>query len=481
MPAPKAFLAIERTMSAAMQAEWEKLARVFLEKLHPLIADGDWQQAHALVNKLTLNGVVTDARAKIEEMAVSALLFGAHHVTGSVKETSFVKATAAIPQELHNAIDQLVVTVEQNGRAYLCNQLHAKITALQQKDVTSHFQKDDVSDAQLAETGGLQEPEQAPKKRKRRTIRKGAKTLYCSRPLSNSDDLRAWAKTQGFTIAQAGEDMHATIAYSKEPFDWDRMPPQTDTVKCHSDPRALAQFGDATVLRFESPEMKDRWQEFLDAGASWSHDGFSPHITITWEGVPRPLDELEPYRGPLIFGPEQFKPIDENWSDGHEEELLKADLSLAEQLNEAVKRGGTVAIDLGASLTTSRLVSLGFLAEATGAGVDEYQVNEVLDGKTCPVCRYMHGKKFRVPNEFSRIVQALSTGDPNELQSLAPWPGQSKGDMQGLYDMSPDEMQSGGLGSPPYHPCCRGILMMVGSVEEDIPLGGGALDQARCR
>jgi len=64
------------------------------------------------------------------------------------------------------------------------------------------------------------------------------------------------------------------------------------------------------------------------------------------------------------------------------------------------------------------------------------------------------------------------------LKSLAPWPGQSRDDMQDLYGRSIDEMQDGGLGSPPYHPGCRGMLMRVGEAQEDIPLGGGDLAEA---
>src|ERR1019366_5517445 len=61
--------------------------------------------------------------------------------------------------------------------------------ALQQKNVRTHFQNEDVSDEQLADTGGLQEPEQPPKKR--RGIRKGEKTLNVSRPHLYADGLRA--------------------------------------------------------------------------------------------------------------------------------------------------------------------------------------------------------------------------------------------------------------------------------------------------
>ena len=107
--------------------------------------------------------------------------------------------------------------------------------------------------------------------------------------------------------------------------------------------------------------------------------------------------------------------------------------------------GGKVAADLGASLTTSRLVSLGFLSEAQKAGASKYQVDEVLDDRTCPVCEYMNGKTFDVDDQFGRIVQQLSAADPQALKDLAPWPGQSKDDLQELYAQSPEELQGSGL------------------------------------
>jgi hypothetical protein len=663
---PKAFIAIERTVAASMAAVWDKLARKIMDELHPVLEAGKWQEAHGLADRLTMKGVVTEVRPKLEEAAVSALLFGAHHVHGSVKATSFAKGRK-VPQEIQGALHQLMEAVEHDAADTVRNQLHKKITELQQQDATTHFQKgepkidrdhdvrlmsvlsrdegtfyidcdmppevtikgktfdpaeplmhhemgefaklkelvaefkaregrepndqerrriydkahytggnpaekawveangidwkawegwcagklstlehkavknpppdvdvaqthggdgevtlkDDLSDEQLAETGGLQEPQQAQATKKKKfkrvlalkdewwdtecpkcgaeidsdnpkckscgfdvsKVKKADATLYVNRPLKNADELRAWAKTQGFGVAQAPEDMHVTICYSKTRFDWSGIKPQTDTVKVGEGARSLEQFGEggsAIVLRFECNQLHQRWRELLDAGASWDHDGFKPHVTITWEGAPRPLDQIEPYRGPLIFGPEEFAEINPDWQADHEEEVLKRDKlrkadSLADQLNDAVLNGGKVAIDLGANLTTSRLVSLGFLAEALDAGVTTYQVNEVLDDRTCPVCQYMNGKTFDVANEHSRLIQALNTSDPQELKSISPWPGQSEDDLSELYGMSLEELQGAGYGSPPYHPGCRGMLHLAGTVNEEIPLGGPGL------
>lgn len=145
--------------------------------------------------------------------------------------------------------------------------------------------------------------------------------------------------------------------------------------------------------------------------------------------------------------------------------------SLADRLNDAVMTDGTLAIDIGANLTTSRLVSFGFLAEAKERGITTYQVNEVLDDRTCPVCQYMHGKTFEVAQEYTRVLQALTTQDPKELQSIAPWPRQSKAGLSALNALSASELQTHGYGSPPYHPGCRGVLSKVGTVEERVELG----------
>jgi hypothetical protein len=519
---PQAFLAIERSMASAMHAEWDKLASEVVAKLHDAIAKKDWAEAQKHVNALTLKGVVTKVRPKLEELAVSALLFGAHRVTKDVKKTSFMNGSA-IPHALQHGLNQLEHAVEHDASDYVRKAVHKAIETLKRQDATAHMlkhdiyvepdkrpdnqvaeeeqppepdedgetmrrqeallgragwqQKDDLTEAELAENGGLLEPEQAGvgKKRKKQWVTKteGPKTLYVNRPLLNAEQLIAWAKEQGFKSVSKPEDMHVTICYSKEPFDWDTLEPAMDNVTIVNGGRALHQFGEAVVLEFDSPLFAEEHGEFAQAGASYDFPHYRSHVTITWNGAPKPLDEIPPFLGNLQFGPQEFKPINDDWKADHQEiQLRKAEKTLTDMLNDAVVNGGKVAADLGASLTTSRLVSLGFLSEAHKAGVSKYQVDEVLDDRTCPVCEYMNGKTFSVEDQFSRIVQQLSAADPQALKDLAPWPGQSKDDLQELYAQSPEELQGNGLGGPPYHAGCRGMLALVGDVEESIPLGG---------
>ena len=135
---------------------------------------------------------------------MSAVLFGAHRVTGSVKTTHFAK-NKVIPKELHAAIDQMEHAVEHDASDYVRNLLHAKIAELKRLDERAHMQKDDVSDEQLAETGGLQEPEQGRRKKGRgkllteqdvaKRVFKGGKTLYVHRDLKNTDS--SWPGRKG--------------------------------------------------------------------------------------------------------------------------------------------------------------------------------------------------------------------------------------------------------------------------------------------
>jgi hypothetical protein len=344
-------------------------------------------------------------------------------------------------------------------------------------------QKDDVSVEQLEEDGGLLSPEQAQRyKRKRNgqkvTKKDGEKTLYVRRDLKNAWELIAWADAQGFKAVQRPEDMHVTICYSKEPFDWDALEPKQDSIANHViSTRKVQQFGDAVVLTFESPLLAEDHQELRDAGASYDFDKYQPHVTISWEKPPKDVEEIEPFQGTLDFGPEIFQPINDDWKDDHDEIVLrKADQALADMLNDAVLKGKKMPLNTAASLTTSRLISLGFLDQAMKSGHEQYQVTEVLDDRTCPVCQYMHGKLFSVASQHSRVMQALGVDDPSALKTIAPWPGQGSDDMSELQGMSLEGMQDAGYGSPPYHPGCRGFLVPIGEVETTIPLGGDAED-----
>ena len=140
------------------------------------------------------------------------------------------------------------------------------------------------------------------------------KTLYAHRPLLNWADIAGWAKEQGFLSVLTEGDMHVTLAYSKTPFDWSGVEPNGGTVAVRDGHRSVEQLGDkgAVVLRFESSYLHDRWSELKGYGASWDYPGYKPHVTITYQGGVFNLNIVEPYKGPLVFGPEVFDVISDS-------------------------------------------------------------------------------------------------------------------------------------------------------------------------
>lgn len=159
-----------------------------------------------------------------------------------------------------------------------------------------------------------------------------------------------------------------------------------------------------------------------------------------------------------------LKVIEEEEEIQSEELVFKAVIEgMASKLNTAVASGGA-AIDVSANLTTSRLANYGALTEADGAGAGRYQISEVLDRRTCAVCRRMHGKTFSVAPALAQTEQILLTDNPQELASSQPFPSTSRQGISDMSGMSTDELVGAGWNKPPFHPSCRGIIVPVGDV-----------------
>lgn len=151
--------------------------------------------------------------------------------------------------------------------------------------------------------------------------------LYVRRQVTNAGDIIAWAKSQGFETTVAADDMHVTIAFSRDPVDWMKAGEDWTsgsnggmTVK-PGGARLIEKFGGgAIVLLFNSSELSWRHEQINQAGASWDWPEYQPHITITYAPGAANIDAVEPYRGAIELGPEIFEPLDENWKSKVSEE-----------------------------------------------------------------------------------------------------------------------------------------------------------------
>jgi len=160
------------------------------------------------------------------------------------------------------------------------------------------------------------QPQPPPAEAKSSTPR----SLYICRKLLNSAEFLKWAKAQGFKSTLAADDLHVTVCYSRAAVDWmsigetwsgDR---KGNLLIAPGGPRVVEKIGSegAVALKFASTDLSWRHMAIREAGASWDHHDYQPHVTITYDAGDVDLEQVEPYRGELRFGPEIFSEIDEN-------------------------------------------------------------------------------------------------------------------------------------------------------------------------
>lgn len=143
-----------------------------------------------------------------------------------------------------------------------------------------------------------------------------------SRKVVNAADLIEWAKGQGFKTTLPADDLHVTIAYSRDPVDWMKVGESWagELKVAAGGPRLMERFGEARVLLFKAAELDWRHENIKAAGASWDHPKYQSHITISYDPESPDLESIEPYQGEIILGPELFAEVKEDWSENLKEE-----------------------------------------------------------------------------------------------------------------------------------------------------------------
>lgn len=141
-----------------------------------------------------------------------------------------------------------------------------------------------------------------------------------------------------------------------------------------------------------------------------------------------------------------------------------ADPDYVLRLNAAVNGGSQMMASIGANLTTSRLVTYGFLYEATKQKVETYQLDAILDKRTSDICRALDKRQFRVEGAIEYVRQVLQVTDPEALKAVAPWLKGDKATVEDLKASTSNQLQEKyGVMVPPFHPRCRTVLSLVNS------------------
>lgn len=141
--------------------------------------------------------------------------------------------------------------------------------------------------------------------------------LYVQRKVTNGAEILAWAKAQGFETTVPADDLHVTIAYSRQALDWMKIGGDWGSRQdggmtvAPGGARLVEPLGGegAVVLLFNSSELAWRHMQIREAGASWDYEEYQPHVTITYAAGDLDLSKVEPYRGKIEFGPEIFEDL----------------------------------------------------------------------------------------------------------------------------------------------------------------------------
>ncbi|MDV3469018.1 DUF1073 domain-containing protein [Stenotrophomonas sp. C3(2023)] len=143
------------------------------------------------------------------------------------------------------------------------------------------------------------------------------RSLYVCRKVVNTGDIEAWARAQGITDLR--DDLHVTVAYSRQAFDWIKAGNANDWGSSGTDelvipeggPRAVEPLGGmSAVLMFASSPLVWRHESIIRAGGSHDFPDYTPHISLS--KAPIDLEKVEPYRGRIVLGPELFEEIRED-------------------------------------------------------------------------------------------------------------------------------------------------------------------------
>ncbi|MBO9766507.1 MULTISPECIES: anti-CBASS protein Acb1 family protein [Xanthomonas] len=143
------------------------------------------------------------------------------------------------------------------------------------------------------------------------------RSLYVRRDVLNAAEIEAWAREQGIT--DIADDLHVTVAYSRQRFDWIKAGNASEwsgdsngeLVIPRGGPRAIEPLGGmSAVILFASSQLVWRHEEIVRAGASHDFPDYTPHISLT--KAPIDLSKVEPYRGRIVLGPEIFEELRED-------------------------------------------------------------------------------------------------------------------------------------------------------------------------
>lgn len=143
--------------------------------------------------------------------------------------------------------------------------------------------------------------------------------LYVKRNVINYNDVAVWSNANGLNIPKP-EQLHVTVCYSRQSFDWSNIKPIQTNLTILPGNRSIKRLGDGLegiVLAIHSDHLQTRHRYFKSRGASYDYPNYTPHITLSYENYDFQISKMVPFGGPIILGPEIFDDIKDNWIKEH--------------------------------------------------------------------------------------------------------------------------------------------------------------------
>jgi len=138
---------------------------------------------------------------------------------------------------------------------------------------------------------------------------------------------------------------------------------------------------------------------------------------------------------------------------------------LANDINRYLRGEIVRVVDTSANVVGTRVAAYGMYYEARARGIARYRIDAIVDSRTTDICREMDGREFSVEEAYTKTGTILSTSEPAQIKTLAPFP-----ELDDIAGLSNEELQARGHDTPPFHFLCRTVVTLISTEKEYDPV-----------
>ena len=138
--------------------------------------------------------------------------------------------------------------------------------------------------------------------------------IYASYKLTqeSAKQLTNWIKETGIKDPVEYDDLHVTTTYSRN---YANIVPSKKMIHVKNETYSLDVFGEALVLRIDSPDLQNIHDSAIQNGATSDYLKYNPHITLSYNAKINEdiiMTGLEPPKFDIILSHEEVEPLEEN-------------------------------------------------------------------------------------------------------------------------------------------------------------------------